>query len=157
MILRFYRATPGSLYDSLCNLALQGYSRARISWDESEGHATHGYPEHCVFGIEMCVDSVENQVLGIAKHINNRRLARSMLPFSLSLVPQAKNALLHSGVTLGMGAPLLAPPSSIWRPLSPQETVLLNVSAKIKSRPNSENDGKNLKKCTFLASNTYFC
>ena len=45
--------------------------------------------------IEMCVDSVENQVLGIAKHIYKRHLARSMLPFSLSLVPQATNALLH--------------------------------------------------------------
>ena len=33
-----------------------------------------------------------------------------------------------SGVTLGMGAPLLAPPSPIWRPLSPQEAVLLKVS-----------------------------
>ena len=51
-----------------------------------------------------------------------------------------------SGVTLGMGAPQLAPPSPIWRPLSPQEAVLLNVSFKIKSRQNSVNDSKNLKK-----------
>ena len=51
-----------------------------------------------------------------------------------------------SGVTLGMGAPLLAPPSPIWRPLSPHEALLLNVSFRIKSRQNSENDGKNLIK-----------
>ena len=51
-----------------------------------------------------------------------------------------------SGVTLGIGAPLLAPPSPIWRPLSPHEALLLNVSFKIKSRQNSENDGKNLIK-----------
>ena len=56
-----------------------------------------------------------------------------------------------SGVTLGMGAPLLAPPSTIWRPLSPQEAVLLYVPFKIKSRQNSENDGENLKKCASLA------
>ena len=57
------------------------------------------------------------------------------------------------GVTLGMGAPLLAPPSPIWRLLSIQEAVLfiLNVSFRIKSRQNGENDGKDLKKCTFLA------
>ena len=42
--------------------------------------------------------------------------------------------MLDSGVTLGMGAPLLAPPSPIWRPLSPQETDLLNVSFKMKFR-----------------------
>ena len=63
----------------------------------------------------------------------------------------SKWELQVSGVTLGMGAPLLAPPSPIWRPLSPQEAVLLNVSFKIKSQQNSENDCKNLKKCTFVA------
>ena len=56
-----------------------------------------------------------------------------------------------SGLTLSMGDPLLAPPSPIWRPLSPQEAVLLNVFFKIKSQQNNENGGKNLKKRTFLA------
>ena len=51
-----------------------------------------------------------------------------------------------SGVTLGMGAPLPAPPSPIWRPLSPQEAVWLHGSLKINSRQNSENDDENLKK-----------
>ena len=56
-----------------------------------------------------------------------------------------------SGVMLGMRTPLLVPPSHIWRPLPPQEGVLLNVSFKIKSRQNSENDGKILKK-TYISS-----
>ena len=71
----------------------------------------------------------------------------------MTLGCQAENSRRSrsSGVTLGMGAPLLAPPSPIWRPLSPQEGVLLNVSFKIKSRQNSENDGKILKK-TYISS-----
>ena len=52
------------------------------------------------------------------------------------------DSMSFSGVTLGMGAPLLAPPSPIWRPLSPQEAVLLNVSFKIKSQHKNENDVK---------------
>ena len=39
-----------------------------------------------------------------------------------------------------------------WRNVgSTQEAVFINVSFKIKSRQNIENDGKNLKKCTFSA------
>ena len=58
--------------------------------------------------------------------------------------------MAYSGVTMGMGGPLLAPPSPIWRPLSPQEAILLNVSYK-------SNPGKIMKMTVKTKKRTFLC